>query len=210
MIEAGDLMLATLTRAPFSREGWIFELKYDGYRCLARKAGERVDLISRNGSVMNRSFPDIVDAVASVPGDFVWDAELTVDEPTGQSSFERLQLRARTSVEMRVRAALRQHPARLYVFDALAAGNHDLRSRPLVDRKELLRDSFENTSVLVYVTGIATAGDWVFEQAQALDFEGMVAKRLDSTYQRGRSNDWLKVKFAGYSRPAALGWGRKE
>jgi ATP-dependent DNA ligase len=53
---------------------------------------------------MNGSFPDIVEAVAAVPGDFIWDAELTVDEPTGQSSFERLQVRARTTVATRVRA----------------------------------------------------------------------------------------------------------
>jgi bifunctional non-homologous end joining protein LigD len=210
LIDAKDLMHATLKRAPFSREGWLFELKYDGFRCLVRKVGERIDLLSRQGNLMNRSFPDIVEGVVAVPGDFVWDAELTVDEPTGQSSFERLQLRAKTTVAMNVRAALRQHPARLYVFDMLAAGERDLRQLPLAQRKELLRDSFGNTSVLVYVTGIVAAGAWVFEQVQALDFEGMVAKRLDSIYQRGRSNDWQKVKFAGYSRAAGLGWGRKE
>jgi bifunctional non-homologous end joining protein LigD len=210
VIAAPDLMLATLTRAPFSRENWIFELKYDGFRCLIRKVGECVELISRQGNSMNRSFPEIVEAVARVPGDFVWDAELTVDEPTGQSSFGRLQLRARTTVEMRVRAAVRQHPARLYVFDMLAEGERDLRQLPLIQRKEVLRDAFENTAVLVYVTGIVAAGAWVFEQVEAHDFEGMVAKRLNSTYQRGRSNDWQKVKFAGYSRQGALGWGRKQ
>lgn len=71
---------------------------------------------------MNQSFPDVVSAVGTVPGNFIWDAELTVDEPTGQSSFERLQKRARTSVATRIRAAIREHPARLYVFDTLAAG----------------------------------------------------------------------------------------
>ncbi|BAO90660.1 DNA ligase [Caballeronia cordobensis] len=209
LIDAKDLMLATLTRAPFSREEWLYELKYDGYRCLVRKVGARIDLLSRQGNLLNQSFPDIVRAVADVPGDFIWDAELTVDERTGQSSFERLQLRARTKVEIRVCAAMREHPARLYAFDMLAAGTRDLRALPLFARKETLRDSFENTSVLVYVTGIVAAGAWVFEQVEAHDFEGMVAKRLDAPYQRGRSNDWRKIKYAGYSRPAALGWGRK-
>jgi ATP-dependent DNA ligase len=64
--------------------------KYDGFRCLVRKVGSRVELISRNGKPLNRSFPDAVAAVERLPGSFVWDAELTVDEPTGQSSFERL------------------------------------------------------------------------------------------------------------------------
>ena len=202
-------MLATLKRAPFDREAWLFELKYDGFRCLVRKVGSRVELLSRQGNLLNRSFPDVVAAVENVNGNFVWDAELTVDEPTGQSSFERLQLRARTSVAMRVRAAMKLHPARLYVFDMLASGERDLRHLPLTLRKEVLRNTFDNTDVLVYVTGIVAAGTWVFEQVEAHDFEGMIAKRLDSTYQRGRSHDWQKIKHAGYSRPAALGWGRK-
>lgn len=208
LIDAADLMLATLQRAPFSREDWLFELKYDGFRCLVRKVGSRVELISRQGNIMNRSFPDVVAAVERVPGNFVWDAELTVDEPTGQSSFERLQIRARTSVATRVRAAMKLHPARLYVFDMLADGGRDIRKLPLVERKEVLRESFENTAVLVYVTGIVAAGAWVFDQVKAHDFEGMVGKRLDAPYQRGRSRDWLKVKLANYSRPAALGRGR--
>jgi bifunctional non-homologous end joining protein LigD len=208
LIDAKELMLATLARAPFSREGWIFELKYDGFRCLVRKVDERVELLTRQGNSLNRSFPDIVAAVASVPGDFIWDAELTVDEPTGQSSFERLQIRARTTVGVRV--AMAAHPARLYVFDMLAAGEKDLRPLPLVERKDILRDSFANTAKLIYTTGIVTAGAWVFEQVKLHDFEGMVAKRLDSTYQRGRSRDWIKIKHAEYSRSAALGFGRSK
>ena len=181
--------------------------KYDGFRCLVRKVGERVDLLSRQGNMLNRSFPDIVAAVARVTGDFVWDAELTVDELTGQSSFGRLQFRALTSVEMRVRATMAKHPARLYAFDMLAAGEKDIRQLPLIERKQVLRDSFDNTTELVYVTGIVAAGAWVFDQVKLHDFEGMLAKRLDSTYQRGRSRDWIEVKYQGYSRPAALGFG---
>jgi bifunctional non-homologous end joining protein LigD len=171
------------------------------------KDGAQAELISREGNLMNRSFPDIVAAVEQVPGNFVWDAELTVDEPNGESSFERLQTRARTTVPMRVRAAALEHPARLYVFDMLANGKRDLRKLPLSARKEILRDSFENTGTLIYVIGVPTVGSWVFEQAQKNRFEGMVAKRLDSTYQRGRSQDWLKIKDQNYHRAAALGFG---
>jgi bifunctional non-homologous end joining protein LigD len=208
LIEHSDLMLATLHPAPFSGENWIFELKYDGFRCLVRKVGSRVELLSRNGKPLNKSFPDVVAAIERLPGSFVWDAELTVDEPTGRSSFERLQLRARTSMARTVRAAAKLHPARLYIFDLLAAGHHDLRELPLIQRKEMLRDTFDDTATLVYVTGIVAAGAWVFDQAVRHDFEGMIGKRLDSPYQRGRSNYWHKVKNQGYSRPAALGWGR--
>ncbi|SAL05476.1 ATP dependent DNA ligase [Caballeronia arationis] len=209
LIDAKDLMLASLQKKPFSREEWVFELKYDGFRCLVRKVGNRVDLISRPGNSLNRSFPDIVEAVWSTPGDFIWDTELTVDHPDGRSAFDRLQQRARTSVASRVRAAMREHPARLYVFDMLADGERDIRHLPLVERKQILRDSFENTQQLIYVVGIVGAGTWVFDQVKDHDMEGMVAKRLDSTYQRGRSRDWIKIKDQDYSRPAALGFGRE-
>ena len=69
----------------------------------------------------------------------------------------------------------------------------------------MLRDTFHDTAALIYVTGIVAAGTWVFDQAVRHDFEGMIGKRLDSPYQRGRSNYWHKVKNPSYSRPAALG-----
>lgn len=209
-IVSTDLMLATLRAQPFSMEGVTSELKYDGFRCLVQKQGERVELTSRPGNSLNRSFPDIVAAVASVPGDFVWDAELTVDHPDGRSSFEALQQRARTSVPSRVLAGAKARPARLYVFDMLAVGIRDLRGLPLSDRKLILRDSFENTDQLVFVNGIVEQGDWVFEQACIHDFEGMVAKRLDSLYQRGRTYDWQKIKNQSYSRKAALGFRKAQ
>ena len=207
LIEAGDLMHATLRTTPFSAEGWLFEFMYDGFRCLTRKNGSRIELISRKGNVMNPSFPDIVAAIERVPGDFVWDTELTVDDANGRPSFERLQSRARTSVPMRVGAAMRDNPARLYVFDMLANGERDIRSLPLAERKEVLRDSFDDTGTLIFVRGVVSAGVWVFQQVRAHDLEGMVAKRLDSIYQRGKSRDWLKIKYSDYGRPAALGFG---
>jgi bifunctional non-homologous end joining protein LigD len=208
-MDAGDLMLATLHRRPFSDPEWLYEIKCDGFRCLIRKTGEQVDLLSRNGNSFNGSFPEIVAAVSDIPGDFVWDAELTVDDAAGRPSFERLQRRAVTRTPKNVRAASREDPARLYIFDALSIDGEDLRGLPLLERKERLRESFDDTRTLIYASGIQGAGEWVFEKAQSLDLEGMVAKRLDSTYQKGRSRDWLKIKHAGYSRPATLGFGRK-
>jgi bifunctional non-homologous end joining protein LigD len=207
-IEAADLMLATLARAPFSREGWIFEIKYDGYRALVRKTGDEVELVSRNGKSLNISFPDVVAALQAIPGSFVWDAELTVDEQNGRPSFELLQRRARNRTPMTVRAAAREHPARLYVFDMLALGHHDLRRMRLSERKVTLRESFEDTRVVVYTGGVEEYGDLAFQQAATLDLEGVMAKRLHAPYTAGRTRDWLKMKNPHYSRPAALGWGR--
>jgi bifunctional non-homologous end joining protein LigD len=208
VIEAADLMLATLHGRPFSDPDWLFELKYDGFRCLIVKAGDDVKLWSRNGNIFNGSFPDVVAAVTAVPGDFIWDGELTVDDETGRSDFDRLRQRAVTKTPKNVRAAAKADPARLYVFDAVSIDGGDIRNMPLSERKLRLRESFTNTKTLIYASGIEDEGRLVFEHVQELGLEGMVAKRLDSTYQRGRSRDWLKVKFAGYGRPAALGWGK--
>jgi len=202
-------MLATLHLRPFSDPDWLFELKYDGFRCLVVKENEHVKLWSRNGNLFNGSFPEVVQAVESVPGDFVWDAELTVDDDTGRSSFERLRQRAVTKTPKNVRAAVKSDPARLYIFDALSVAGADLRALPLMERKLHLRGSFDNTGTLIYASGVEEEGNLVFGEVEGLGLEGMLAKRMDSTYQRGRSRDWLKVKYSSYGRPAALGWGRK-
>jgi bifunctional non-homologous end joining protein LigD len=135
--------------------------------------------------LLNRSFPDIVEALSQVQGRFVWGAELTVDEHNGRSSFERLQRRAVTSLRYRVAAAAREDPARLYVFDMLSDDGSDIRHLPLEERKDVLRASFENTSRVIYVTGIVGAGVWVFSQVQALDLEGMIAKWASAGVDHG-------------------------
>ncbi|MGT2477718.1 ATP-dependent DNA ligase [Paraburkholderia terrae] len=208
MIDSADLMHATLQKLPFSSRDWLFEWKFDGFRCLIKKYGEQIDLISREGKPFNASFPEIAKAVADVPGDFVWDAELAIGSGRGEIDFATLQQRAHTVSPRNVRAAARKYPARLYVFDILASGKNDFRDRPLFERKERLRDSFDDTARLVYATHVDGMGEFVFEQMQLHDFEGMVAKRTWSVYMRGRSLNWIKVKNAAYSRQAAPGFGR--
>ena len=207
MIEATDLMHATLQKRPFSSHDWLFEWKFDGFRCLVRKHGDHVDLISREGKPFNLSFPDVVKAVSAVPGDFVLDAELAVGAGRG-GDFGLLQQRAKTISPRSIPSAVRKCPARLYVFDMLTRGTLDIRDRPLIERKSMLRDTFDDKPTLVYATHVETVGELVFEQVLLLDFEGMVCKRKDSLYVRGRSMNWIKVKNADYSRPAALGFGR--
>jgi ATP-dependent DNA ligase len=196
-IEASDLMLATLRARPFNDKEWLFEWKYDGFRCLVRKS-DQVDLISRAGNSLNASFPDVVRAVSAVPGDFVFDAELAVGSGRG-NEFALLHQRAKTVSAKNVPAAARRCPARLYVFDMLA-NKKDLRGLPLIERKAILRDSFEDTDSLSFVSGIIGDGIAVFGLVKTHGFEGMVCKRLASPYVRGRTRDWFKVKWAGYSR----------
>jgi ATP-dependent DNA ligase len=205
-VKPSDLMHATLRRRPFSHDDWLFEWKLDGMRCLVEKFGDEVALTSRQGKPFNRSFPEIVEAVAAVPGDFVWDSELAIGDARGPVSFSRLLMRSSTTSPRNIPAAARRHP-RIFVFDMLLSGKLDLRQLELTERKARLRDTFDNTQWLVYVTDVECIGELVFEQVKIHDFEGMVAKRKSSTYTRGRSLNWIKIKNTDYSRPAALGFG---
>jgi bifunctional non-homologous end joining protein LigD len=200
-------MHATSCRQPFDDANWLFENKIDGFRCMTGKAGNEVKLLSRKGNPFNQAFPEVAAAVLALRRDVVMDAELTVDNARGYQLFDTLQRRPRMSVPYRVRAAANENPARLYIFDLLALDGRDVRGLPLLERKAHLRDVFDDSETLVFVNGILEQGCAVFEQIVALDLEGMVGKRLDSTYHRGRSRDWLKVKNPSYHRRAALGFG---
>jgi bifunctional non-homologous end joining protein LigD len=204
-----DLMHATRQREPFDDDAWLYENKLDGFRCVAQTtAGGAVGLCSRTGKPFLSAFPDVAREVATlVRGDAVLDGELTVDDARGHQQFELLLRRARLSVPLRVREAVHEWPARFYVFDLLALNGRDLRGLPLLERKRLLRKLFDDSGTLIFVNGIHAQGCAVFEQIVALDLEGMVAKRLDSTYQRGCSRNWLKIKNPSYHRRAALGFG---
>ncbi|MEX4004192.1 DNA ligase [Paraburkholderia sp. EG285A] len=207
LINASDLMHATLRRRPFSNDDWLYAWKLDGFRCLVEKRGDDVALTSRQGKPFSHSFPEIVEAVAAVPGDFVWDSELAIGDGRGATAFGHLMERLSTTSPRNVPAAARRHPARIFVFDMLISGKRDLRQLGLIERKAHLRDAFDNTERLVYLTDVECIGELVFEQVKTHDFEGMVAKRKASTYTRGRSLNWIKIKNPDYSRPAALGFG---
>ncbi|CAB3754797.1 DNA ligase [Paraburkholderia humisilvae] len=209
-IKPSDLMHAMQRRRPFSHVDWLFQWKLDGFRCLVEKWGDKVALTSRQGKPFNRSFPEIVEAVAAVPGDFVWDSELAIGDARGPASFSRLLERSSTTSPRNIPAAARRHPARIFVFDMLLSGKRDLRHLELTERKARLRDAFDDTQRLVYVTDVECVGELVFEQVKIHDFEGMVAKRKASTYTRGRSPNWIKIKNINYSRPAALGFGHAD
>lgn len=206
-VKPSDLMHATQRRRPFSHADWLFSWKLDGFRCLVEKLGDEVALTSRQGKPFNRSFPEIVEAVAAVPGDFVWDSELAIGDARGPTSFSQLLTRSVTTSPRNIPSAARRHPARIFVFDMLLSGKRDLRELELTERKARLRGAFDDTPRLIYVTDVETVGELVFEQVKLHDFEGMVAKRKASTYTRGRSLNWIKIKNADYSRAAALGFG---
>jgi bifunctional non-homologous end joining protein LigD len=204
-LSPADLCHPTPRGRPFTAEGWLFELKHDGFRAFARKSGADVYLLSRWGRSMANAFPEVVDAVARLPGDVVLDAELVVTDEHGRSDFEELRRRALLQRAWLIERAAAQRPATLIVFDVLGADGEDLRPLSLAQRKQWLQRNVTPTPRL-RVDCVPTFGEASFAVVSEHDFEGIVAKRFDAPYRAGRKPTWRKVKNAAYSRREALVW----
>lgn len=198
--EVSGPQLATLVDAPFDKEGWIFEIKWDGYRALGYKpALDGATLVSRNGLSFDKKFASIAEAIDTLPCSVIVDGEIVALDKQGRSSFERLQ----------------QHedePAELTycLFDLLYVDGVDIRHLPLLERKALLQRLMQNCDPrLQYSDHLETHGRDFFEAARKSELEGIIAKDGSAAYQSQRTRHWLKVKLekrqefiiAGYTAP---------
>ena len=177
-------------------EGWQFEPKWDGFRCLALRDGERVELRARSGKPLARYFPEMVAALHALPlTRFVLDGELAV--PDGDSlSFDALQARLHPAAS-RIRRLSVETPSRLVLFDCLSVEGAWVADAPLEARRDrlgLLLARFGDAPLLrltPMTRDRAGAESWLAHLGAALD--GVVAKRLDAPYQPGE-RAMLKVK----------------
>ncbi len=208
--EEAEPMLAETRERPFTKPGWLFELKLDGYRVRAARHGGEAQLITRNGHDIAETFPEIARALAALPyDDVILDGELVVPDDAGRPSFQRLQNRARVSRALDVRRAAVETPALLYAFDLLAFAGYDLRPLPLERRKAVLEPIVPAVGPIKYLEHFATDGEALYDQVVTLGLEGIVAKKADAPYRAGRSPNWLKIRadrtddFAvvGFTRP---------
>jgi bifunctional non-homologous end joining protein LigD len=187
-------MLATLTEERFSREGWLFEPKLDGERCLVWRHGDDVDLYSRNQKLLNDKYPELVRAFqVQRTRSFIVDGEIVTFEH-GVTSFAKLQQRMQVqhpSTELR-----RKVPVYFYAFDLLYTDGYDLRHLALRSRKELLNTALDFRAPLRSTEHREMEGDAYFEESCKQGWEGIIAKNSESGYVSGRSRDWLKFKCA--------------
>ncbi len=185
-------MLATLTDRRFSDPDWIFERKLDGVRAIVVRDGGRPQLFSRNNKTMDRAYPELVDALDDQPETrFVADGEIVAFDGR-QTSFSRLQPRMHLTDPAKARAT--GIAVFLYLFDLLAYSSVDLTQLDLRARKTLLRAGFHFDDPIRYASHRNENGEDFYRQACASGWEGLIAKRAASTYQHGRSKDWLKLK----------------
>ena len=201
--------LATLAATPPSGGEWVHEIKYDGYRTLARIAHGDVRLFTRNGHDWTERYAPIAQALGELTcSSALIDGEVCVQAASGATSFAALQ------------DALAQgfdHELVFFCFDLVYLDGHDLSRSPLIARKKalaaLLDPILDEASAVHFSEHIAGRGAAFLDRAQALGLEGIVSKKAESEYSPGRSKSWLKAKCAarrdfvivGYAESAAAG-----
>lgn len=184
---------------------WLHEVKYDGYRIVARKSGDEVTLFSRSGLDWTVRFPAIAKALEKLPcEEALVDGEIAFVLPSGITDFKSLQEHIDTN-----------HPSfRYFLFDLLSLDGKDWRREPLTKRKARLQKLMGETELpgwLVYADHVEGAGQAFYKEACAAGLEGILSKRATSPYVSGRTRDWLKTKcqkraelvIGGYSRSSA-------
>ncbi len=178
-------MLATPIAEPFDRPGWLFEIKWDGYRAIAEVENGRVKLYSRNQNSFDRRFAPIVEALQGLGHDAVLDGEVVVVDSVGRSSFQLLQNYQKTGQGQLV----------YYVFDLLHLDGHDLRPLPLIERKKILGALVTGLPRIRLSEHVENDGIDLFHIAAKRGLEGIIAKDGVSPYREGRrGGEWLKVK----------------
>lgn len=186
--------LATLADAPFSSPDWLFEIKWDGGRTLSAIRDGKVQLWSRSDRDVTREYPELSHLAAHVDAETTWlDGEVVALDDEGRSDFEKLQMRF--SVQKPSPQLLEKVPIVYYVFDLLYLDGYDLRSVPLIERKALLKEVLRADTRIRYSDHVLEKGKELFEVALQKHLEGIVAKKIASTYPAGRTSSWLKIKL---------------
>jgi bifunctional non-homologous end joining protein LigD len=196
-----SLMQPTLVSTPFQREGWVYEEKYDGWRMVAYKREDRVQLISRPGRDHTSRFPELVAAIASLTSTtLILDGEVCPFDRDLISRFEWLRHGKPPGVAT---------PPTFMAFDCLHAAGRDLRELALRARREWLEDVIQGQDLVLPARRLADEGLTAWAEVLERGYEGLVAKDPASPYRAGRTLSWLKVKQPKY-REGERGWEPKQ
>lgn len=197
MITISAPMLAREGARPFTDPAWIYEVKYDGYRCMARLGGGApTELRTKSGVDCTTWFPEITEVLGALSGGpHIIDGEACVLDEFGRSDFKRMQGRAR-----RRRWAQGSDHVTFCAFDLLYMNGRNVMSLPLVRRKAMLRDLLMPLEDVLVIVGEFPAEAQLFDQVVlGAKLEGFVAKRMESPYAPGViSPNWRKVKRTGW------------
>jgi len=191
--------LATLVDEPFSREGWLFEPKWDGYRAIAEVHKGKADLYSRKHTSFNKDYPQIVKAVEKIAHSVVLDGEIVVLDSKGVSDFQALQNYRSTG----------KGKLTYIVFDLLYLNGEDIRQFTLTERKALLKEVVKqlDDKTVQYSSHVMKDGEKLFKKAAEKGLEGIIAKKADSVYEEDRRTmNWLKIKITNQQEAIICGY----
>ncbi len=193
-------MLAKETANAFDDAGWIYEIKWDGYRAIAETGSTINKLYSRNGIDFSNSYPIVFDELQKINYKAILDGEIVVLDENGLPDFQKLQHYENN-----------QHfPVCYYVFDLLEMNGEKIYHLPLIDRKSLLKKLLPNNDVIRFSDHVIEKGIAFFEVSTQKNLEGIMAKKADGEYYAGkRTGEWLKIKnhktadviICGYTAP---------
>lgn len=209
-------MLPTLTDDIPVGDKWIYEIKYDGFRCGLQWTKEEIKLISRNGKDLTKQFPEIIAACQQVHNQIAdqlplfLDGELVILRTPYQGIFSKMQQRGRLRAEAKIAEASMTRPAVVKCFDLLMVKGNSLKSTPLIERKERLAGIFD------LFDGQANQLHFVHYQDNVQDLkelvflhqcEGIIAKEKQSIYTDGlRTPNWYKIKNYRVIQGVVSGW----
>lgn len=185
-------MLLEEVMKPFNDQAYIFELKFDGIRCLILINNGDIIIRSRNGVILNDIYPELV-RIKDISEDIcIFDGEIVLLE-NGKPTFTRVMERFRLKDKYKINKFKEENPVTFVVFDILYKSK-DLTNLSLIERKKIL-DKFKDTDIFVKSKYMEEKGKELFNVVKKNNLEGIVAKKKDSKYYYGiRTKDWLKIK----------------
>jgi bifunctional non-homologous end joining protein LigD len=188
-------MIVSMGNEPFDDENFIFEPKWDGWRIILHKQGDRIEAFTKNGINVTSKFPELKQVSSAIKANTaILDCEGIVLR-NGKPLFDDFTYRLRLSNSNKIQTAVITHPATFVVFDLLYTDREHLKE-PLMQRKQRLSEIVPITPVIAPTMYLEEQGKSLFNLAKERDMEGIVAKRKNSKYRLDfKSPDWLKIKY---------------
>lgn len=178
---------------PFNDKDYLFEIKFDGIRALILINNGHITIKSRNNTILNDTFPELLDIKNISEDKCIFDGEIVLLE-NGKPSFEKLQERCRLKNKYRIEEMKVNNPVAFLCFDILYK-NKDLTNEELINRKKIL-DKFKDNDIFIKSKYFDERGKDLFKFIKKEKLEGIIAKKKASKYYYGiRTKEWIKIKY---------------
>lgn len=202
-------MLISEMKAPFDSPDHIYEIKWDGIRCISFLS-DKTDMRNKRNKLMIPLFPELENLYKQVKVKCILDHELLVLR-NGVPDFYEVQKRALMSNQFKIKLAASKYPASIIAYDILYYKDKDITMLPLMERKKYLNDAIIENHLISVSRYVENNGIMLFNLVKEKGLEGIVAKRKDSLYWPGnRSKDWIKCKIMASDDCVICGYIPKE